>query len=78
MLAPMRLWPFGRKPKQEHYLGEYTEPSFRGAFLMLVLSVVVIALLWMAYSWALNHPNIDDPNGLIDRARALLAVLTPR
>jgi len=74
----MRLWPFGRKPKQEHYLGEYTEPSFRGAFLMLVLSVVVIALLWMAYSWALNHPNIDDPNGLIDRARALLAVLTPR
>lgn len=63
----MRLWPFGRKPRHEHYLGEYTEPSFRGALVMLVVSVVVVALLWLAYSWALNHPDVPDPNGVIDR-----------
>jgi hypothetical protein len=66
----VRLWPFGRKPKQEHYLGEYTEPSFRGAFVMLVFSVVLVVLLWLAYSWALNQPEIHDPNGVIDRVMA--------
>ena len=71
----MRLWPFGRKPKQEHYLGEYTESSFRGALVMLVVCVVVIALVWLAYSWALNLPNVPDPNGLIDRVTRALAVL---
>ena len=63
----MRLWPFGRRPKQEHYLGEYTEPSFRGAVLMLVVSLVILAILWMAYSWALNQHGVDDPNAVIDR-----------
>ncbi len=75
----MRLWPFGRKPKQEHYLGEYTEPSFRGAFLMLVISVLVIALLWLLYSWALNQPDIHDPNArVIDPVAAAIAVLAIR
>jgi nitrogen fixation-related uncharacterized protein len=64
----VRLWPFGRKSKQEHYLGEYTEPTFRGALLMLVISVVIVALVWLAYSWALNHPGVHDPNdGAIER-----------
>jgi hypothetical protein len=72
----VRLWPFGRKPKQEHYLGEYTEPSFRGAIFMLVASVVVLALLWLAYSWALGRPDVPDPNGLLDRVRGTLAVLS--
>ena len=58
----MRLWPFRKKPGKEHYLGEYTEPSFRGAILMLMVSVVVIALIWLAYSWALNQPGITNPN----------------
>ena len=71
----MRLWPFGRKSKQEHYLGEYSEPSFKGAFFMLVVSVVVIALLWIAYSWALNHPNVPDPNGLLDHVTPALALV---
>jgi hypothetical protein len=74
----VRLWPFGRKPKQEHYLGEYTEPSFRGALFMLVVSVVVVALLWLAYSWALGRPNVPDPSGLLDRVGGLPAVLPPR
>jgi hypothetical protein len=78
MLPSMRLWPFGGKPKQEHHLGEYTEPSFRGAFVMLVVSVVVIALLWIAYSWALNQPNVPNPSGLLDRVGGALAVLAPR
>ena len=74
----MRLWPFGRKPKQEHYLGECTEPSFRGAILMLVASILVIGLLWLAYSWALNRPNVPDPSGFRDGVGAMLAVLVPR
>jgi hypothetical protein len=75
--APVRLWPFRRKPRQEHYLGEYTEPSFRGAIFMLVVSVVVLALLWLAYSWALGRPNVPDPNGLLDGVGRMLAVLSP-
>jgi len=57
----VRLWPFGRKPKQQHHLGEYTEPSFRGAIVMLVVSLVVVTLLWLAYSWALNQPGVPQP-----------------
>ena len=72
----MRLWPFGRKPRREHTLGEYTEPSFRGAILMLVVSVGVVALLWLAYSWALNQPNVPDPNGVVDPVSGLIAVLS--
>ncbi|HEX7949852.1 MAG TPA: hypothetical protein VF494_05860 [Candidatus Limnocylindrales bacterium] len=63
----MRPWPFGRRPRQEHYLGEYTESSFRGAIVMLVVSVVLIAAIWLLYSWALSQPGIRDPNGAIDR-----------
>lgn len=74
----MRLWPFGRKPKREHYLGEYTEPSFRGAIVMLVVCVVAVALLWLAYSWALNQPGVPDPNGAIDRVSGAVAALTIR
>ena len=74
----MRLWPFGRKPKQEHYLGEYTEPSFRGAIVMLVVSVVVVALIWMAYSWALSQPNVPNPTGTLERAGWLTAALPIR
>jgi hypothetical protein len=69
----VRLWPFGRKPRQEHYLGEYTEPSFRGAILMLVISVVGVTLVWLAYSWALSHPGVHDPNdGAIERVMAAI------
>jgi hypothetical protein len=57
----MRLWPFGKKPKKEHDLGEYTEPSFRGAILMLVAILVVLTLIWLAYSWALQQPGITNP-----------------
>ena len=74
----VRLWPFQRKPKREHYLGEYTEPSFRGAIFMLVASIVVLALLWLAYSWALNRSNVDDPNGLLDGIGGILAIVLPR
>ena len=74
----VRLWPFGRRPKREHYLGESTEPSFRGAFALLVFSVVVVALLWLAYSWALNQPEIHDPNGVIDRVTAAVGALAIR
>ena len=74
----MSIWPFGRKPKKEHALGEYTEPSFRGAILMLVISLVALALLWIAYSWALGQPGIHDPNGTLDRAARLIAALTAR
>ena len=58
----MRLWPFGKKPRKEHYLGEYTEPSFRGGILMLVAILVAITLIWLAYSWALNQPGIVNPS----------------
>ncbi len=74
----MRRWPFGRKQKREHYLGEYTEPSFRGALVMLVVSVVIVALLWLAYSWALNQPSISDPNGALDLVARLIAALAAR
>jgi hypothetical protein len=69
----VRLWPFGRKPKQEHYLGEYTEPSFRGAIFMLVLCVVIVAALWLVYSWALNQPGAPEPTGAVDRVVTALA-----
>jgi hypothetical protein len=68
----VRLWPFGRKPKREHYLGEYTEPSFRGAVLMLVVSLVVITLLWLAYGWALGQQGVPDP----EAAGGVTAALT--
>jgi hypothetical protein len=35
---------------------------------MLVVSLLIVALLWLAYSWALNQPNVHDPNGFVDRA----------
>jgi hypothetical protein len=70
----VRLWPFGRKPKREHYLGEYTEPSFGGGLIMLVVSVVLVALIWLAYSWALNQSSIAVPDGSLDRITGLLAV----
>lgn len=71
----MRLWPFGRKPKREHYLGEYTEPSFRGAILMLVVSLVVITLLWIAYVWALDQRGVPDPEAATRLAAALTGPL---
>jgi hypothetical protein len=57
----MRLLPFRKKPKKEHYLGEYSEASFRGAILMLVVSLVVLTLIWLAYSWALQQPGMTYP-----------------
>jgi hypothetical protein len=33
----------------------FTPPSYRGAFLMLIVSLVVIVLLWLAYGWALGE-----------------------
>ena len=70
----MRLWPFGRRPKREHSIGEYTEPSFRGAILMLFISLAVLTLLWIAYSWALGQPGIQDPNATIDQTARSLAL----
>lgn len=67
----MKHWPFGRKPKQEHYLGEYTEPSFRGAILILVVSLIVLTLLWLAYGWALNQHGVPDPDAAADLAARL-------
>ena len=64
----VRRWSFGGKPKKEHDLGEYTEPSFRGAILMLLVSLVVLTLIWLAYSWALGQQGVPDPAGAIDRA----------
>jgi hypothetical protein len=78
----VRLWRFRRKPKHEHYLGEYTEPSFRGAFFMLVFSIVLVVLVWLAYGWALGQttaPNVQEvpnPNGLFDGGRGMLAALS--
>lgn len=60
----MRLWPFGKGPKKEHYLGEYTEPSYRGAITMLVAIMVVVVLILLAYLWAVQQPafsNVDLP-----------------
>jgi hypothetical protein len=71
----VRRWPFRRKPRREHSLGEYTEPSFRGALFMLVVSVVVVAILWLAYSWALSHPGVPNPSGAVDRITASIAAL---
>jgi hypothetical protein len=78
----LRLYPlamrrrlFERKPKRERSLGEYTEPSFRGALLMLVLSIVVLTILWLAYSWAVNQHGIDGPTGVIGRASSSIAAL---
>ena len=42
---------------------------------MLVVSLVVVALLWMAYSWALNQPNVPNPAGLLVRVGGALARL---
>ena len=73
--AEVGRWPFARKPRREHSLGEYIEPSFRGAVLMLVISLVVLTLLWLAYSWALNQPGIHDPNAILDPLRPQTAAL---
>ncbi len=75
MLPEMRLWPFRRDAKREHYLGEYTEPSFRGALVMLLVSVLIVTLLWIAYSWALNQPHGPNPDGFLDGVRSALVVL---
>lgn len=74
----MRLWPFSGKPRPEHYLGEYTEPSFRGAIVMLVISIVMVALIWIAYSWALNEPNVPNPPETLGRVTGLIAALAIR
>ena len=57
----MRIWPFGRKPRKEHFLGEYTEPSFRGVITMFVAIMVVIVLIWVAYAWAVQQPGMPAP-----------------
>lgn len=74
----MKGWPFHRKPQPERDLGEYTEPSFRGAILMLVLCLAAVTVLWLAYSWALNQPSIADPNGILDRVSGAVAALPVR
>ena len=56
----MRIWPFRRKAKKEHYLGEYTEPSLRGAIGMLVAIMVVLVLIWIAYVWAIQDPRFSQ------------------
>jgi hypothetical protein len=33
----------------------FTPPSYRGAILMLVVSLVAIVALWLAYGWALGE-----------------------
>lgn len=33
----------------------YTPPSYRGAIIMLVVSLVGIVLVWLAYGWALGE-----------------------
>jgi hypothetical protein len=63
------------RPKIEHSLGEYTEPSFRGARFVLVVSVVVVAIPWLAYSWALSHPGVPNPSGADERVTASIAAL---
>jgi hypothetical protein len=45
---------------------------------MLVVSIVVLSILWLAYSWALNQRGVPDPNGIIDRITWSLAALPVR
>ena len=42
----------------------YTPPSYRGALFMLVLILVGVALVWLAYSAAMDvgfERSVDDP-----------------
>ena len=39
----------------------YTPSSYRGAILMLVLSLAGIVFLWLAYGAALEHPVWAGP-----------------
>lgn len=46
---------------------EFREPTFRAAVAVLVASLIAIALVWLAASWALNqqgsptYPPAGDP-----------------
>jgi hypothetical protein len=43
---------------------DYTSGSYRSIFLMVIGIVVVIALIWLAYGWALGVPGASSaPRG---------------
>jgi hypothetical protein len=45
------------KPRKPRLGDDYTTGSFRDGLIMIVVILAVIALLWLAYGWALNQPG---------------------
>jgi hypothetical protein len=57
VVAGARMVRARMRPRKSDWAGSpdaYTQPSFRGAILMLVVSLVVIVIVWLAYGWALG------------------------
>lgn len=40
---------------------DYTSGSFRSIIITVIAIVVVIALIWLAYGWALGVPGAPGP-----------------
>ena len=61
-----------RRKKPDLPFDHYTEPSWKGVFGMLIVSMAGIILAWLAYSWALNQPGVPtgggSPTSAIERA----------
>ena len=49
------MWRRRRKPAEPTSPDHFTPPSYRGAILMLVVSLTAIVFLWLAYGWALSQ-----------------------
>jgi hypothetical protein len=48
------------RKKRDHDLVEYTEPTFRGVLTMLALIIVMLAVIWIAFAWAVNQPGAPN------------------
>lgn len=44
-----------KKPQEPTSPDHYTPPSYRGAIIMLAVSIAGIVFVWQAYSWALSQ-----------------------
>jgi hypothetical protein len=50
-----------KRPKQDPLFRDYKTGGFRDGIVVAVVVVVAVALIWLAYGWALNQPGVPSP-----------------
>jgi hypothetical protein len=50
-----------RVVKRKRAPDDYSTGSFKAGIAMILAILAAIALIWLAYSWALNQPGVPQP-----------------